>query len=78
MATGRNDFPVALCGASCWDSLVLNVLLWLTTTSWSGWEPLSKMTCDLDSILHPSLTPPSEHSPGDVEGPQPAQKEERL
>ena len=31
-------------------SLVLNVLLWLTTTSWGRWEPLSRMKCNLDSI----------------------------
>ena len=51
MATGRNDF--------LWRSVVhltgirleLNVLLWLTTTSWSAWEPFAKMTSNLDSIL---------------------------
>ena len=32
-------------------SLVLSVLLWLTTTSWSGWEPLSRMTSNLVSIF---------------------------
>ena len=51
MATGRNDFLWRSVVHRGGISLALNVLLWLTTTSWSGWEPLSKMTCNLDSIF---------------------------
>ena len=51
MATGRNNFLWLLVVHLGGIILVLNVLLWLTTISWSGWEPLSKMTCKLDSIL---------------------------
>ena len=51
MTAGRKDFlwrsVVHLGGIS----LALNVLLFLTTTSWSGCETLSIMECNLDNIL---------------------------
>ena len=51
MATGRDDFlwrSVVQFGGL---SLALKVLLFLASTSWRGWETLSTMVCNLDSIL---------------------------
>ena len=53
MATGRNDFPVVHLGGI---SPVLNVLLWLTRMTWSGCEPLSKMTSNLDRMHSHNIT----------------------
>lgn len=38
---------VHLCGIS----LKLNALLCLASMSWSGWETLSKMACNLDMLM---------------------------